>query len=146
MDALELLRTDHDRVNNLFQQIQSARDASQKRQLFTRIRSELDAHTHIEETVLYPVFSRYEETKQIVEHSFKEHSEVKSLLQEIDGIKAAGPEMDARLQKLIDSVTHHVEEEESKLFPLIRKMMKRPEREQLGRHLQAAKQERPMAA
>ena len=48
MDALELLKQDHQAVKSLFDQIDDAEDAKQRKRLFDRINTELNIHAHIE--------------------------------------------------------------------------------------------------
>lgn len=143
MDVLEILKEDHERVDALFEQLRSASGSSDWRGPFEQIRMELELHTHIEETVFYPAFNRYDDIKPMIDEAYEEHAEVKSLLSEIDGIRGEYPK--DKIETLIESVEHHVEEEENELFPKIREVMKQPERERLGRHLQAARDERKAA-
>lgn len=146
MDALELLKSDHDRLKGLFDEARASESEKKQRAIFNSIRSELELHSMIEETVFYPTFRKYGEFNEIVERSFREHQEVKALINEIARLPQDSGQLGTRLQTLIDRVENHVREEEGEFFPMVRKLMRRPEREQLGRHLQAAKQERSMAA
>jgi iron-sulfur cluster repair protein YtfE (RIC family) len=145
MDALELLKADHDKVKNLCERVQSSETPEEKRRLFRDIRQELELHTHIEETVFYPAFAKYDEFKDTVRHAIEEHQKIKDLIREISG-ERDNRQLEMKLDQLIENFERHVQEEENEFFPNIRKMLKRPEREVLGRHLQAAKSERPMAA
>jgi hypothetical protein len=52
MDALELLKKDHQKVKELFEQGQQTKDKKQQKQIFKEIKSELETHARIEETVL----------------------------------------------------------------------------------------------
>jgi hypothetical protein len=52
MDALELLKQDHQRVKKLFEQGQGTEDKKQWKQIFKEIKAELETHTRIEETNL----------------------------------------------------------------------------------------------
>ena len=146
MDALEILKEDHARVSRLFDQFRSLGESDDLRPLFSQIRSELEIHTHIEETVFYPTFNRYDDIKPMIDEAFGEHAEVKSLLQEIGRIR--GPDsklLRGKMDTLMTNVEHHVREEEDELFPKVREVMKGPERERLGRHLQAARDEKQAA-
>jgi hemerythrin superfamily protein len=141
MDALELLEQDHAKVKKLFEQ---AEDAEQKEQraIFTQIKTELEIHTHIEETVFYPAMQRYNELKDMVAESLEEHNKVKMLLKEMDGM-SGGEDFEDKLEELIDNVEHHAEdEEESKMFPKVRELVSATELDKLGAQLQAAKGQR----
>ena len=53
MNAIELLKSDHQTVAELFEDIK-ANDDGDNRGLFERVKAELDVHAHIEETIFYP--------------------------------------------------------------------------------------------
>jgi hemerythrin superfamily protein len=80
----------------------------------------------------------------MVRESLKEHHRVKTLLQEIGKLTPDDEEFGEKLEELMECVAHHAEEEEEgKMFPKLRQVMKAAELEQLGRDLEAAKQKRP---
>ncbi len=54
MDALELLKKDHDKVSELFKKVKATESEAAHHQLFEKIKEELENHTHIEETIFYP--------------------------------------------------------------------------------------------
>ena len=141
MDALELLEQDHARVKKLFEQAEDA-DQKEQRAIFTQIKTELEIHTHIEESVFYPAMQRYDELKDMVAESLEEHNKVKTLLKEMDGM-SGGEDFEDKLEELIDNVEHHAEdEEESKMFPNVRELVSAAELDKLGAQLQAAKGQR----
>jgi hypothetical protein len=141
MDALELLEQDHAKVKKLFEQAEDA-DQKEQRAVFTQIKTELEVHTYIEETVFYPAMQRYNELKDMVAESLEEHNKVKTLLNEMEGM-SGGEDFEDKLEELIDNVEHHAEdEEESKMFPKVRELVSAAELDKLGAQLQAAKGQR----
>ena len=50
MNAIELLKADHNKVSSLFQKVKATED-SEHPELFEQINQELLVHTHIEETI-----------------------------------------------------------------------------------------------
>ena len=141
MDALELLEQDHAKVKKLFEQAEDA-DQKEQRAIFTQIKTELEVHTYIEETVFYPAMQRYNELKDMVAESLEEHNKVKTLLNEMEGM-SGGEDFQDKLEELIDNVEHHAEdEEESKMFPKVRELVSAAELDKLGAQLQAAKGQR----
>jgi hemerythrin superfamily protein len=145
MDALELLKSDHQRINSLFDQFRNAAGFQDQKQIFHSIQFELNSHGWVEETTFYPVFRNYPEFKELVTHSLEDHGRMKSLLREIPQIRDPGL-FQSRVQELMETVRAHVLEEETSFFPKVRQLMKRTERETLGRHLQAARHEQTQAA
>ena len=145
MDALELLEEDHEKVKELFDQAEEA-DEKQQRQIFQRIKTELETHTHIEETVFYPAMEKHQELKKMVSEALKEHGQVKKLLREMDS-GLAGDDFESKLKDLMEAVEHHAEdEEEGKMFPKIREILSTQDLEQLGQKLEAAKGQRERKA
>ena len=51
MNAIELLKTDHQAVEALFQKAEEGKPSDA---LFNEIKAELEAHAYIEETIFYP--------------------------------------------------------------------------------------------
>ena len=116
MNAIELLKKDHQKVAGLFKQYESAGDdaPSKKEELFRRIKQELDIHARIEEEIYYPAAKQVpdEETRELVAEAAEEHKQVKTLLAELDGMDAEDERFDAKMKVLKEDVEHHVEEEE----------------------------------
>ena len=140
MDALELLKTDHKKVKELFKKAEGNENQKQQKQLFEQIKTELETHTHIEETVFYPAVAKHEELKDMVLESLEEHKQVKTLLREMENQTSDSEKFDPKLKVLMENVEHHAEEEEEgKMFPKIRKLMNAEALEQLGQMLEAAK-------
>jgi hemerythrin superfamily protein len=141
MDALELLKQDHAKVKKLFEEAEDADEKDQKA-IFTQIKTELEIHARIEESVFYPAMDRYNELKDMVRESLEEHNQMKTLLTEMADLSDSEDFQD-KLEELIDNVEHHAEdEEEGKMFPKIRELVSRSELEKLGAQLQAAKGQR----
>jgi hemerythrin-like domain-containing protein len=136
MDAFELLKTDHEKVSQLFEEIESA-SGQRKRQVFKRLKAELDVHAHIEEKILYPALENKKEAREITLEAYEEHKVVKDLLAELAKGGAPNEEWDAKLTVLKENVEHHVEEEEGELFSKARKALSSEEIDRIGAELEA---------
>ena len=122
MNAFELLKADHEKVAQLFEQLESA-SGSEKLTVFEEIRTELELHAHIEETVFYPALEQPEETHDITMEAYEEHAVVKKLLSELGRSRTANEEWEAKAKVLQENVEHHVEEEENELFSKARQAL-----------------------
>jgi hemerythrin superfamily protein len=143
MDALELLKQDHQKVKELFKQGQQTEDKKQQKQIFKEIKAELETHARIEETIFYPAMQEHDELKDMVLESLEEHKQLKTVLRELGKLSASNERFKPKFKVLMDDVKHHAEEEEEgKMFPKIRKLIKDDELEQLGEELEAAKHKR----
>ncbi|HEV7904854.1 MAG TPA: hemerythrin domain-containing protein, partial [Pyrinomonadaceae bacterium] len=82
MDAITLLKADHEKVSGLFDQLEETTERAEKtrEELFTKLQQEPDLHTHVEEKIFYPALKESDETRDIVLESFQEHHVVKVLL------------------------------------------------------------------
>jgi iron-sulfur cluster repair protein YtfE (RIC family) len=138
MDPFELLKKDHEKVATLFKQIESASEDAKMR-IFRQLKEELDAHAHIEETILYPALEREKETREITLEAYQEHQVVKDLLAQLDAATSADEEWEARLTVLKENVEHHVEEEEGELFDKANDVLTGDQADELGDRMQAEK-------
>jgi hemerythrin superfamily protein len=144
MDAITLLKQDHKTVEQLFKQFEKATQPAQQRSLARKVIEELSVHAAIEEMVFYPaVRDRVPTTEDMVLESLEEHHIVKWTLSELDDMKPDDERFKAKMTVLIESVRHHVKEEEQELFPDVRKAVGRKEMAELGDALEKAKKVAP---
>jgi hemerythrin superfamily protein len=118
VDAIEMLKADHQKVRNLFSRYTTTSDQKEKRKIADQVFVELEIHTQLEETVFYPTFAEEtdKEGKQLVTESLEEHQAVKELIDELRDLDDDA-EFDSKFHALMADVQHHVEEEESEMFP-----------------------------
>jgi hemerythrin superfamily protein len=146
MDAVTLLRNDHKTVEGLFKKFEKAGPNAHKtkQDLVEKIIEELSIHAAIEEQVLYPAArEKVPDAADEVLEALEEHHIVKWVLSELDGMPADAERFDAKVSVLIESVRHHVEEEEQELFPEVRQAMGRKQLTELGDLLEQAKKVSP---
>jgi hypothetical protein len=111
-DAIALLKADHRKVEELFEQFESARGAERQQKLAHEICTELKIHTTIEEELFYPAFRGKIEDDTLNE-AYVEHDGAKVL---VNDIEAGGPDDDfyeAKVHVLSEEIKHHVKEEEA---------------------------------
>jgi hemerythrin superfamily protein len=138
MDAFELLKKDHKKVSQLFKEIEEA-SGQRKKEIFARLKTELDVHAKVEERIFYPALENKDEARDITLEAYEEHKVVKDLLGELDSSNAPEDEWDAKLTVLKENVEHHVEEEEGELFSKARQALSKQEIEELGVEMEAEK-------
>ena len=147
MDAITLLKNDHKAVERLFKQFEKAEKADDdgtKAKVVDQIIEELAVHAAIEEQVFYPaVREAVPETEDTVLEGLEEHHIVKWTLAELDEMTPDQERFDAKVTVLIESVRHHVEEEEGELFPEVRKALGRKRLGEIGDRLEEAKKTAP---
>jgi hypothetical protein len=138
MDPFELLKSDHRKVADLFDRLESS-SGKTKLSLFNQIKSELELHTHIEETIFYPALEKPEETHDLTLEAYEEHNVVKQLLTELSGARAANDEWEAKAKVLRENVEHHVNEEENELFDQAQDALSEEQLDKLGDRMAAEK-------
>ena len=137
IDALELLKSQHDEVEALIGQIEDSDDGEEKMELFQELADKLAAHSTIEEKLFYPTVMTDQTEEQLLEAT-EEHLAVKRVLADMLEMEASDDRFDAKLSVLKEQVRHHArDEEEGKLFPKVRRMFDADERAALGNELMA---------
>ena len=125
-DAIELLKHDHDEVDALFEEFESAKDegdSKAKAEIAQRICRTLTIHAAIEEEIFYPAVRREKgETGDLVDEAAVEHQTLKDIIGRLEAAPASDPLYDAGVKVLKEYVKHHVKEEENELFPKVRKL------------------------
>lgn len=147
MDGIVMLREDHKRVESLFKQFEKVKDKAspaEKRELVDQVCEELTTHAYIEEQVFYPAAREAApETGEHVLESVEEHHVVAWMVNELRELDPSEERFDAKVAVLMESVRHHVQEEEQDWFPEVRKAMGRNRLVELGEEMAKARSEAP---
>ena len=88
MNAFTLLKADHKKVASILEKLESTteRGVKTRQELFAQLKTELEIHTRIEETVFYPALEKQDETRDITLEAVEEHRIVKRLLAELESL------------------------------------------------------------
>jgi hemerythrin superfamily protein len=146
MDAITLLKNDHRTVEKLFKEFEKTGDRAvvTRGKLAQEIIRELSIHAAIEEQAFYPtVRDLVEGQEDMTLESIEEHHVMKWLLSEIQGRDPVDERFLPKMTVLIELVRHHVEEEESELFPAVRAALGRKRLVEMGEALEKAKRAAP---
>ncbi len=110
-DAIALLKADHRKVEQLFEQYEGASGSAAKKKLAHQICVELKIHTAIEEEIFYPAFKGKIEDDTLDE-AYVEHDGAKILINDIEAGSPGDDFYDAKVKVLSEEIQHHVHEEE----------------------------------
>jgi hemerythrin superfamily protein len=123
MDAIEMLKTQHREVESLFKKYDEKGDAAErgKQQVFEALADALAMHAAIEEKHFYPAI-KVKRTEDILLEALEEHLGIKRVIADLLKIDSSDETFDAKVKVLKEQVEHHVEEEESDLFPKVKKI------------------------
>jgi len=140
MNAIELLEADHKRVKGILSQLSESTERGIKKRaaLLAKLEMEITLHTKLEEEILYPAFKKAGGKEQaVMYHEAKEeHRTVDSLV--LPDLKTTDPgtvEFTGRVKVVKELLEHHIEEEESEMFPQARELMDKDELEALGEQM-----------
>ena len=143
MDALKLLKQDHDEVKQLLEKLDSTteRGVKTREELFSRVQRELQVHEAIEEEIFYPRLRENAKTKEIALEGYEEHHVVDLVMSEIDSTPFDDETWGAKFTVMKENVEHHIEEEEGEMFKLARQALGSEELAELGERMEARKKE-----
>lgn len=114
MDAVALLKADHRKVEDLFEQFEGAKSDGQKQKLAEQICLELKVHTILEEEIFYPACEGKIES-DMLEEAYVEHDSAKVLIAQIEDSEPSAEFYDAKVKVLSEEIEHHVKEEEMRM-------------------------------
>ena len=146
MDALSLLKEDHDKVKKLVKEVAetTARSTKKRGELFQTIVDELTVHERIEEEIFYPTLQKHEKAKELVLESYVEHGAVDDLLDEISTIALGDERWLPAFKVFRENLEHHIEEEEKELFPKTSSIFSEAQLANLGAEMFALKEQAQM--
>jgi hemerythrin superfamily protein len=124
MDPTKVLERQHRAVEKLFKQAERSEEPSECLDLVREIATRLDQHTRLEEDIFYPAVRRLGPAKaeDMILEAYEEHHVVKTMVRELCETDPDDERFAAKLTVLKELVAHHVEEEETEMFKLARKM------------------------
>jgi hemerythrin superfamily protein len=115
--AIALLKKDHHEVKGYFEDYKDLKGDKVNGELVKKICMALKVHTQIEEEIFYPAARKATRDEDLLDEALVEHAGAKHLIGEIESMKPDDALFDAKITVLGEQITHHVKEEEEKLFP-----------------------------
>lgn len=144
MNAIDLLTADHERVKSILSQLSESTERGVKKRtdLLNKLEMEITIHTKLEEELLYPAFKEAGAKEQDIMYyeAKEEHRTVDSLvLPDLKQTDPSTPEFSGRVKVVKELLGHHIEEEESEMFPQAKKLLGKAKLEELGAQMEAMK-------
>lgn len=136
-NAIEMLREDHRKVQQLFQEFDQSEDAASKRQIAQTAIQELEMHAALEEEIFYPAAMEQLDEPDLINEAQEEHHVVRLLANELKKLRGNEERFKAKFTVMAESVKHHIQEEEGELFPQIEDKL---DTEEVGQRLEERKQ------
>ena len=121
MNAIQILRSDHDRLRAMLPRLYDASIASEERnQLREEIEKEIKIHSMLEEEIFYPAWkdaTNEQKDRDEYYEAIEEHHVVDMLLPELMPLDASSDAFRAKAKVLRELFEHHAGEEEEDMFP-----------------------------
>lgn len=140
MNAIRMLKQQHREVAKLFKQLDGSRSDETRQSTFEEIADALAVHAAIEERHFYPAVKR-QQTEDILLESVEEHLQIKRAIADLLEMDAGDDDFEAKAKVLQEDVEHHVEEEETSLFPKVEKLFDEEALVALGEEMEATQEE-----
>ena len=111
-----MLREDHQKLKELFDQFGKTTNKNEKRNIVTAAIAALEVHATLEEELIYPAWQEHVDEHGLTDESLAEHHVVHLLINELKEINPEDERYNAKFTVLSEHVTHHIKEEEGKMF------------------------------
>ncbi|WJN57335.1 hemerythrin domain-containing protein [Pseudomonas sp. SO81] len=144
MNAVELLKQDHQVVKQLLEKLVATteRGVKTRQDLLHKLHVELAVHTDIEEQIFYPAYEKAggREEGVMSAEAKEEHRTVDSLvLPDLIKTDPATINFAGRAKVLKELLEHHIEEEEEEMFPKAEELLGAQKLEELGKLMEERK-------
>ncbi|MCY1413190.1 hypothetical protein D9M71_286160 [compost metagenome] len=144
MNAIDLLKADHEKVKTILSQLSESTDRAIKKrtELLDKLEMEISIHTKLEEEILYPAFKAAGTKEQDIMYfeAKEEHRTVDSLV--LPDLKQTDPgtvQFAGRVKVVKELLEHHIDEEETELFPQAKKLLGKAKLDELGEQMEVMK-------
>jgi iron-sulfur cluster repair protein YtfE (RIC family) len=143
MDAITLLKKDHDQVKTMLGELDDTTERAVKtrEQTFTKLKADLEVHEAIEEEIFYPALKEHPKTKAIALEGYEEHHVVDTVMGEMLDLDVSDETWTAKFSVMKENLEHHIEEEEDQMFKQARQVFDDGELDDLGIRMEARKKE-----
>jgi hemerythrin-like domain-containing protein len=141
MDALKLLKDDHEKVKKMLTEMENTTERAVKtrEESLKTLKQELELHEAIEEEIFYPALKEHAEAREIVLEAYEEHGVVDMIMAEIEQTPVDDEKWKAKFTVMKENIQHHIEEEEGEMFKNAREVFDKAALESLGERMQARK-------
>jgi hemerythrin superfamily protein len=150
-DVVDVLTADHREFDRIFTELEGLFGRTgpdvlkRKRELVDEVTIGLVKHSVAEETRVYPRVAT-EIDKEQAEHSKHEHAEAEETMKRLERMDPDDAGFDGAVVELIREIRHHVQEEESRMFPELRTRVPREELVKMAEQVEAIKKIAPTRA
>jgi len=129
-DPISILKRDHREAATVLRELADSKRGSKRRRLADKVAAALALHMQIEEELIYPLVAERvgaeEEQEAETEHELARDG-IAKMCELVDQ-----PGFGAAVASVSAGIRHHVKEEETEVFPALKRKLTRDELAQLG--------------
>jgi hypothetical protein len=143
MDAMKLLKEDHEKVKRLLKEGEETteRATTRRTELLNELLTDLRIHETIEEEIFYPALEEHAKTKEIVLEGYEEHHAVDSIAAELVALEPSDETWGAKFTVMKENIEHHIEEEEGEMFQKARQVLDDEELDEIAAMMESRREE-----
>lgn len=150
VDAIELLRADHEQVLIMLSELEDAPavvgvdQMRARKELVTKLVIAESGHEAVEEQYFWPmVRASLPDGPDLAEHAVAQEDEAKELLAALDKADPAQPDFEDMVRRIIDAGRAHIDYEQTKVWPKVLGTVDKDTLAELGERMARAKQTAP---
>lgn len=117
-----MIRMDHTHVLTTFHQYEADASPRVKKGLADQVCVALEIHAQLEEEIFYPALRAVADT-DMVRKSVPEHDEMRRLINQLRKLEPLAENFDETFYQLMNTVMHHVADEETLLLPAAERVL-----------------------
>lgn len=117
-----MIRMDHTHVLTTFHQFQADTSPRVKKGLADTVCVALEIHTQLEEEIFYPALRAIADT-DFLQKSVPEHDQMRRLITQLRNLEPGHANYDETFFELMNTVMHHVADEETLLLPTAERVL-----------------------
>ena len=134
----EALRDDHEIQRDLIASlVETHGDSDDRGEIFDKIRRELRSHAAAEERYFYVPLMESDTTQDQARHSVAEHKELDDYLEQLEQYDRTAPQWLLTARELAERLTHHLDEEETEVFPVAGRVLSADDKAELAEKYRA---------
>lgn len=142
MDIYNYLKKDHRLVAEMMEQVVESKDAAERLTLLDNIKLELTLHAKTEEETFYKAVekaSRAKPVHEVMEEAHHEHDEIETYLEKLSTLDVNDELWIETFGEFKHAVSHHVEEEEERIFEKAKKYLSGDDAKKLAQEMDMLK-------
>lgn len=133
MTIFEAIRKDHEIQRELLDKlVKTSGDTDERREIWYRLKKELQIHEDVEERRFYIPLIDKDLTQEKARHSIAEHHEIDEIIEQMEETEFSSTGWLTLAKSLKEKVTHHLDEEEQEVFQLAGKALSESQKTSLA--------------